>query len=100
MNAGATAHVDLEAPRAIMLPEIFGAYVMEAPRTIKDLFTFTVEQTTGNGGNQPSYSAADVELILKWCVIASQADGQGNSLLNVKLTAMLLVCKKFIRWKK
>ena len=98
-NTGATAHVDLDGPRAILLPGIFGAYVMEAPRTIHDLFTFTVEQTTGVGGQQPLYAPGDVVQILNWCLMASQADGQGNSQLNVKLAATFSVCDKFNRWK-
>ena len=36
INSGDTAGVDLEAPRAILLPEISDAYVMEEPRTVHD----------------------------------------------------------------
>ena len=92
INSGATAHVDLEAPRAILLPGIFGVYVMEEPRTVHDLFTFTISQSDGIDGAQLRFLPNNVKLILKWCVMEYQVDGQGNSLLNVKITSKLLVC--------
>ena len=91
------AHVDLEAPRAILIPGIFGAYAMEKPRTVHDLFTFIIVQSGGISGAQPRFFPDDVKLILKWCVMAGQVDGQGKSLLNVKIDSTLSVCGKFGR---
>ena len=99
INSGATAHVDLEAPRAILIPGIFGAYVMEEPRTVHDLFTFTISQSGGIAGAQPSFFPTEVKLILKWCVMAGQVDGQGNLLLNVKITSTLSVCGNLVAGK-
>ena len=45
--------MDLEAPRAILLLGIFGAYVIEEPHTVHDLFTFTISQSGGISGKQP-----------------------------------------------
>ena len=64
-----------------------------------DLFTFTISQSGGSAGEQPRFLPDDVKLILKVCVMAGQAYGQGNSLLNVKIVSTLLVCGKFGRWK-
>ena len=84
--------MDLEAPIVILLPRIFGAYVMEKPRTVHDLFTFTISQSGRIAGAQPRFFPNNVKLILKWCVMEYQVYGQGNSLLNVKITSKLLVC--------
>ena len=97
INSGATSHVDLEAPIVILLPRIFGAYVMEKPRTVHDLFTFTISQSGRIAGVQPCFYPNNVKLILKWCVMAGQEDGQGNLLPNVKITSTLLVCGNFGR---
>ena len=51
MNSGAADHVDLEAPRVILLPGIFGAYVMEEPHTVHNLFTLTISQSGGIMGH-------------------------------------------------
>ena len=85
------AHVDLEAPRAILIPGIFGAYAMEKPRTVHDLFTFIIVQSGGISGAHPRFFPDDVKLILKWCVMAGQAGGQGKSLLDVKIVTTLSV---------
>ena len=100
INSGTTSHVDLEAPRVILLPGIFGAYVTEEPCTVHNLFTFVISQSGGIAGEQPRFSPDEVKLILKWCVMSGQADNQGNLLLNVKIASMLLVCRKFGRWEK
>ena len=52
INSGDTANVDFGAPRVILLPGIFGAYVMEEPRMVKKLFTFTISQSGGIAGAQ------------------------------------------------
>ena len=97
INSGATAHVDLESPRVILLPGIFGACVMEEPRTVHDLFAFIISQPGRIVGSQPRFSPNNVKLILKWCVMKSQENGQGNLLPNVKITSTLLVCGNFGR---
>ena len=61
INGGATAHVDLEAPRAILFSGIFGAYMMEEPHTVHNLFTFIIAQSGGIAGLQPSFSPDDVK---------------------------------------
>ena len=86
------AHVDLEAPREILLSGIFGAYVMEEPRTLHDLFTFTISWSGEITGAQPRSLPNNVKLILKLCVMAGQSDGQGKLLLNTEITSTLLVC--------
>ena len=75
-NSGATAHVDLEYPRAILIPVIFGEYVMEKPRTGHALFAFTIVLSGKIVGAQPRFLLHDIKLILKWCVMAGQADDQ------------------------
>ena len=77
--------MDLEDPKAILLPGIFGAYVMEKPRTVHDLFTFVILQSGGIAGEQTRFSLDGVKLILKWFVVAGRAYGQGESLLNVNI---------------
>ena len=96
-NSGATAYVYLEAPIAILIPGIFCAYVMDKPHTIHNLFTFKIVQSGGIAGAQPRFSLDDVKLILKWCVIVGQSEGQGNLLLNAKIESTLLVRRKFGR---
>ena len=91
------AHVDLEAPRAILLPGISGAYLMEEPHTVHDLFTFTIAQSGGIAGAQTRFLPYVVKLILKWCVMAGKADNQGNLPLNVNIASTLSVCGKFGR---
>ena len=54
---------------------IFGAYVIEEPRTVHNLFTFTISQSGGIAGAQPQFFPNNVKLILKWYVMAGQADG-------------------------
>ena len=95
INSYATNNADLEAPRAILIPGIFGAYMMEEPRTVHDLCTFTISQSGGIAGSQPHFLPNNVKLILKWCVMTVQSDGQGNSILNIKITSTLSVCGKF-----
>ena len=94
-NSGATPHVDLEPPREIILLGIFGAYVMEKPRTVHNLFTFIMAQSGGISRTQPHFLLDNIKLILKWCVMAGQADGHANSLLNVMVESTLSVCRKF-----
>ena len=91
-SSGDTAHGDLEPPIVIPLLGIFGAYVMEEPRTVPDLFTFAISQLGGIAGTQPRFLPNNVKLILKWCVMSGQSDGQGNSLLNVKIISTLSIC--------
>ena len=55
INSGATAHVDLEPPRAIVLPGIFGAYIMEEPHTVNDLFNFKISQPGRIAGHSPNF---------------------------------------------
>ena len=75
IDSGTTDHVDLESPRAILLLGIFGAYVMEEPRTVHNLFNFTISQSGRIAGSQPQFFSNDIKLILKWCVMACQAGG-------------------------
>ena len=89
--------MDLEAPIVILLPGIFGAYMMEEPRMVHNLLTFTIYQSGGIERKQSLFSPEVVKLILKWCVMEGQADGQGNLLLNVKIMSTKSVCKKFGR---
>ena len=79
------AYVDLKAHIAILLPGIFGTYVMEEPRRVHNLFTFEIPQSGGIAVAQPRFLPNDVKLILKWGVMEGQADGQGKSLLNLKI---------------
>ena len=44
INSVATAHVDLEPLRAILLTGIFGSYVMKKTRTVHGLLTFKITQ--------------------------------------------------------
>ena len=71
--------------------------MMEEPHTVHDLFTFTIPQSGGIARVQTRFSPDDVKLILKWCVMAVQADNKRNSLLNVKILSTLSVCGKFGR---
>ena len=87
----------LEALRAILLPGIFGAYVMEEPRRVHNLFTVTIAQSGRIARAQPRFSPDGVKLIFKWCVMSGQVENQGNSLLYVKIVSTLSVCRKFGR---
>ena len=95
INSGATAHLDLEALRAILLTGIFGAYVMEEPHMVHDFFTFTIAQSGEIEGAQPNLLIDNVNIILKWCVMSGQVDNQGNSLLNIKIESIISVCGEF-----
>ena len=64
-----------------------------------DLFTFTISQSGRIAGAQPRFYPDDFKLILKWFVMAGQADNQGKLLLNVKIVSTLSVCGKFGHWK-
>ena len=100
INSDATAHVDLEALGARLLMGIFGAYLMEEPRTVHDLFTFTISKSGGIEGTHPRFSPDNAKLMLKWCVMVGQVNNQGNLLLVMKIESTLSVCRNFGCWKK
>ena len=62
---------------------------------VHDLSTFTIVQSGGIAGAKTRFFLDNVKILLRWCLMAGQADGHENSLLNVKIESTLSVCRKF-----
>ena len=83
-------------PRMLLLPASLVLYMTQSQRTAGDLRAHILQLTNDVTVMAPD----DASLLLDWCLVAGQANGDGDSLLTLEPSAAYSPNPVFLRWTK
>ena len=83
-------------PQGLLIPQRYVAKGVEG-MTTHDLYAALAEDI---GCKHPPFTVEQAKLAMEWCMVASQPDRHGNSVLAIDMGAIINNNKDFLRWQE